>query len=143
MPLSRSHPLQKLAWAYTAMFLFITFIAYVPGLTNAEGVTLGLFALDLKDNLLHFGSAVWAAFGAWRSIYASRFYFRLFGLVYFFDGVMGLIFGNGYLDFGIFTQGPIALDWLTKILANLPHLTIGGLAIFIGFVLSRELMQEK
>jgi hypothetical protein len=132
------HPIQKLAWVYTGLFLFVTSLGYLPGLTDANGVTLGLFSLQPIDDALHFGSAVWAACAAWWSPRASTLYFKIFGVIYGLDGVCGLLFGNGYLDLGIFNQGPIALDWTTKIFANLPHIIIGGLAAFIGFVVSRQ-----
>ena len=132
------HPIRKFAWVYMLLFLGVTSLSYIPGLTNSDGVTLGLFRLELKDDLLHLGSAIWSAWAAWRSVRASTLYFKIFGVVYACDGIVGLLFGNGYLDGGIFTQGPIALDWLTKILANLPHILIGGVATFIGYVLSRN-----
>jgi hypothetical protein len=52
--------------------------------------------------------------------------------------VLGLITGSGYLDFGIFINGVLDLDLTTRILANLPHLAIGGFAAYVGFVLSKR-----
>jgi hypothetical protein len=66
------------------------------------------------------------------------FYFRLFGILYFLDGVMGLFLGSGYLDLGIVIYGVFDLPLITRILANLPHLAIGGIAIFTGFWWSRR-----
>lgn len=132
------HILQKLAWLYAALFLFVTSLGYLPGLTNAEGQLFGLFKLDLIDDALHLGSGIWAAIAAWRSVYASMLYFKLFGSVYGLDGLMGLIFGQGFLDGGIFIHGVTPLDFGTRFAANLPHLLIGGFAVFAGFVLSRQ-----
>ncbi|MEZ4674949.1 MAG: DUF4383 domain-containing protein [Caldilineaceae bacterium] len=98
----------------------------------------GLFSLDLNDNLLHASSGLWAMLAAMRSTWAARFYFRLFGLVYFLDGVVGLLFGEAYLDLGIVYYGPQAYSWVHKIGANIPHILIGGIALYIGFVLSRK-----
>jgi hypothetical protein len=70
------------------------------------------------------------------------FYFRLFGVLYFLDGVMGLFLGSGYLDFGIVLYGILDLPLITRIFANLPHLAIGGFAIFTGFWLSRRSARE-
>lgn len=132
------HPMQRWAWIYAALFLGVVSLGYIPGLTNDQGQLLGLFRIELKDDLLHLGSAIWAAWAAWSSAKASTFYFRLFGLVYFFDGVCGLLTGQGYLDLGIFLYGPAPLDLITRIGANIPHILIGGIAVWVGFVLSRR-----
>jgi hypothetical protein len=129
---------QKLGWLYAAMFVAIASLGYLPGLTDANGYLFGLFKLDLYDNLLHLGSGIWAGVAAWRSFRSSQFYFKLFGSVYGLDGLMGLLLGQGYLDGGIFTLGVTQSDWLTKFATNIPHIAIGGIAVFIGFVLSRK-----
>jgi len=134
--------IRKLAWGYAALFLAVVLLGYIPGLTDEHGMLLGLFHIELKDDVLHLGSALWAAIAAWLSTGAALFYFRLFGLIYFFDGVCGLLFGQGYLDFGIFLYGPTPLDLGTRIGANAPHLVIGGVAVLIGFVFYRRWIDE-
>ncbi len=133
--------MQALAWVYAAMFLSVVVVGYLPGLTNSQGQLLGLFRIELVDDALHLGSAIWAALAAWISARASIFYFKAFGSIYLLDGVIGLLFGQGILDGGIFIHGVAPLDWGTKIAANLPHLVLGGTAVFIGFVLSRKYAQ--
>ena len=134
----RMHPVQLFAWVYAAMFLGIVLIGYVPGFKNDQGQLFGLFSLELKDDALHLASAIWAAVAAYMSVRASTLYFRLFGPVYMFDGIVGLLFGNAYLDGAIFVNGPAALDWGTKFFANLPHIVIGGTAAYIGYVVARR-----
>ena len=51
---------------------------------------------------LHLVSAIWAAIAASTSRHACELFFKLFGVFYFADGVIGLLTGSGYLDFGIF-----------------------------------------
>lgn len=51
--------------------------------------------------------------------------------------MLGLLTGMGYLDLGIFLHGPMDLPLQTRIFANLPHLVIGGVAIWAGYVLGR------
>lgn len=130
--------MRKLGWLYAAMFLGIAALSYIPGLKDDQGLLFGLFSLQLHDDLLHAASAVWAALAAMRSTWATQFYFRLFGLVYFFDGIVGLLFGEAYLDLGIFRHGPQDYSWTHKIGANIPHILIGGIAVLIGFVLFRN-----
>lgn len=136
------NPIRKWAWGYFVLFMLITSLTYIPGLADKDGYTFGLFRLELHDDLLHLFSGLWAAFAVWHSTRQAVLYFKLFGLVYFFDGVMGLIFGQGYLDAGIFRFGPTAIDFVTKLAANAPHLAIGGLAIFVGYWLSRRMATE-
>jgi len=130
--------MQALAWGYAALFLSVVLIGYIPGLTNEQGQLLGLFRIELVDDALHLGSAIWAAVAAWISARASTFYFKAFGSIYTLDGVIGFLFGQAYLDGSIFIHGVTPLDWVTKFAANLPHLVIGGLAVYIGFVVSRR-----
>jgi hypothetical protein len=111
---------------------------YIPGLTDSQGRAFGIFALDIYDDLLHFGSAVWAAVSAWWSRRASVVFCQVFGTLYLLDGVMGLITGSGYLDLGIFLYGVQNLPMSFKIPANLPHIALGGFAAFAGFVLARR-----
>ena len=134
----RLHIMQKWAWVYAVLFFLVVAVGYVPAFNDASGNLFGLFSLQLVDDALHLGSGIWAALAAWRSAYASTLYLRLFGTVYFLDGVVGLIFGRAYLDGGIFIDGPAPLDLMTKIATNLPHLIIGGTAVIIGFVVARR-----
>lgn len=134
--------IQKLAWVYALMFLVLGSLRHIPFINDADGTTLGIFKLEWYDDALHYGSGLWAAIAAWRSFKDSVFYFKLFGIIYGLDGVMGFLFGQGYLDGGIFINGITPLDLTTRFLANIPHIAIGGLAVFIGFVLSKRFPQN-
>jgi hypothetical protein len=130
--------MQRYAWLYAALFFVVVSLGYLPGLTNPDGQLFGQFRIELKDDLLHLGSGLWAAIAAWRSRWASTLYFKLFGTVYLLDGIVGLLFGQAFLDGGIFIYGPAQLDLATRIGANIPHILIGGIAVLIGFVVSRR-----
>jgi hypothetical protein len=123
-------------WAYFALFVLVVAVGYVPGFEDADGNLFGLFKLDLYDDSLHLASGLWAGIAAWWSFGAARTYFRLFGPLYFLDGLLGLFTGSGYLDGGIFLYGPLDLPLLTRFFANLPHLVIGGVAIWVGYRLA-------
>ena len=124
-------------WVYFVGFMAIVALDFVPAFADAEGRLFGLFTLDFYDNSLHFASGLWAGIAAWWSHGAARTYFRIFGPLYFLDGVMGFFLGSGYLDLGIFLYGPLDLSWTIRFLANLPHLVIGGFAIWVGYRLAR------
>ena len=136
------HPIRKSAWVYAILFVAVVSLGYIPGFTTPEGHLFGLFHIELKDDLLHLGSGIWAAVAAWLSTRAATLYFQIFGIVYGLDGLVGLIFGQGYLDLGIFLFGPAALDLGTKIATNIPHIVIGGSAALVGFVLSRQWVRQ-
>ena len=126
------------AWGYFyfVMFVGVVVVCLIPAFIDADGMVFGLFKLDLYDHSLHLASGLWALGAAWHSENAARFYFRLFGPLYFLDGVLGLLTGSGYLDFGIFLFGPLDLPLTTRIFANLPHLAIGGFAAWVGYRLA-------
>ena len=83
-------------------------------------------------------SALWGGIAAFLSAKASRIFLFYFGILYFLDGLLGLATGSGFLDLGIVNYGILDLDFTFKILANLPHLLLGGFA----FLSSRSFASE-
>ena len=130
--------IRKLGWAYALMFVAIAGMSYVPAFKDANGMMFGLFSLQLQDDLLHLFSGLWVGVAAWISTRATVMFFKLFGTLYFLDGVLGFFTGMGYLDLGIFVNGPVDLPLQVRFFANLPHLLIGGIAVYIGFVLAKR-----
>jgi hypothetical protein len=131
------NPLRVIAAVYAVLFAVVTSLNYIPGLTDAQGRTFGLFALDIFDDALHAASGLWAALAAWTSTRATLIFFRVFGPLYCLDGLLGLATGSGYLDLGIVMHGVLDLPLMTRVLMNLPHIAIGGFAAFVGYVLPR------
>jgi hypothetical protein len=130
--------LRLIAAGYAIALLGAALLNYIPGINDAQGRAFGIFALDIYDDLLHFASAAWAAIAAWLSTRASVSFLRIFGVLYLLDGLLGLATGSGYLDLGIVIYGVQNLSFGFKILANLPHILLGGFAAFSGFVLARD-----
>ena len=128
---------QNLALAYFVALLGAASLNYIPGVTDVNGVAFGIFALDTFDDALHAASAAWALIAALVSSRAARTFLILFGALYLGDGLLGLATGSGYLDFGIFTYGIQDLGLVFKILANLPHIALGGIALASGLFLGR------
>lgn len=129
---------QKIALGYFVVLIGAASLNYIPGVTDADGVAFGIFSLDLFDDALHAASATWALIAALVSSRAARTFLVLFGALYLGDGALGLATGSGYLDFGIFTYGVQDLDFGFKILANLPHIALGGIALASGLFLGRD-----
>lgn len=130
--------LRLTASVYAIVLLGAAALNYTPGLTDAEGRAFGIFALDIYDDSLHLASALWAASAALISARASRIFLLYFGLLYFGDGLLGLITGSGYLDLGIINYGIVNLPFGFKVLANLPHLLLGSVAIISSYLFADE-----
>lgn len=129
---------RKIAFAYAAILLVVAGLNYIPGLTDAEGRAFGIFALDIYDDLLHLASALWAGTAAMVSSRAARSFLTYFGILYLADGLLGLATGSGYLDLGIINYGIQDLPFGFKILANLPHISLGGMAVLSAYLFRRE-----
>lgn len=134
--------LQKLAWVYAIGFFLVVAVGYVPGFKDEQGLLFGGFKIDLIDDVLHFGSGAWAAIAAWRSAKASEYYFKLFGSFYTLDACIGFFTGYAILDLVIgnwtANAGYMLTDVATNLAVNLPHFILGPLAMYIGFVVSKN-----
>ena len=126
--------LRLIAALYFVVLLFAALLNYLPFIPVTDGKTFGIFALDIYDDGLHLASALWAGLAAWFGPKAARFFLFYFGLLYFGDGLLGLITGSGYLDLGIINYGIQDLPLGFKIMANLPHLGLGSLALLSSLV---------
>lgn len=129
---------RKIAFAYAAILLVVAGLNYIPGLTDSEGRAFGIFALDIYDDLLHLASALWAGTAAFLSTRAARSFLLYFGILYLGDGLLGLATGSGYLDLGIINYGIQDLPFGFKILANLPHISLGGIAVLSAILFRKE-----
>lgn len=130
-------PTRWIAFAYVAVLWLVATLNYWPGVTDAEGRAFGIFALDIYDDSLHFASGAWALIAALLSTRAARLFLQGFGALYLLDGLMGLVFGSGYLDLGILINGAIDLPLDFRIKANTPHIVLGGVALLAGTFLDR------
>ena len=130
------------AWGYVLLFCVVVAIGYVPAFIDQNNMIFGLFRRTWYADGLHLASATWAAAAALTSTRAAANFFRIFGPLYFLDGVLGLVTGSGYLDFGIFINGVLSLPLKTRVLANVPHLLIGGVAIVVGYLLVPRYAKE-
>ncbi|MEM8773694.1 MAG: hypothetical protein AAGF53_01595 [Pseudomonadota bacterium] len=131
--------LRKIGLFYTVSLLIAASLNYVPGLTDENGLAFGIFALDPFDDALHLVSALWALSAAMISHRAAKIFLVIFGALYLADGGLGIFTAYGFLDFGIFTNPSEGFSLgLPRILANLPHIALGGFALFAGLKLDKE-----
>lgn len=131
---------RNLTWAYFLLFVLLVGMNYMPFIIAENGKVFGFFKLELEGDILHVISGIWALLAALTTRGAQLFYFRVFGTAYFLDGVVGVAFGSAYLNLNLFDPDrvPVA-DMVTRLVVNAPHLVIGGLAMYIGFLLSRKI----
>lgn len=130
--------LQKIAIGYAIVLFGAASINYIPSLVDDSGLAFGIFALDIFDDALHVASGLWALIVAFVSHRSSKMFLIIFGALYLGDGIFGFFTGYGYLDMGIFTNGWAGLSFtLVRVLANIPHIALGGFALFAGLKLGR------
>lgn len=130
-------PVRMIAALYGIVLLGAALVTHVPGIADTEGRAFGVFALDSFDDALHLASAFWAFAAAFLGHRAARIFLLAFGSLYLADGGLGLLTGSGYLDAGIFVHGPVAQPFGFRVLANLPHIGLGGLAVASGLLSCR------
>jgi hypothetical protein len=130
----RQDTLVKLAWWYTAGFLGIFLITHTPALTDANGLSFGLFKIDPVDDFVHLLSGLFGLIVAWKAHRYIPLFFKLVGLAYMGDAIVGMTTSRGLLDGSLFMQGPGSPDFgLTNWALNLPHIILSGIALIIGF----------
>lgn len=142
--LEKHSTVQRLVVVYAVVFFGIVALNYVPGIHDESGKMFGLFRLDPIDDAIHLVSALWATFAAWYSTKESVRYFKVFGLFYFFDGIICLLFGQCLADGTIVThRHGIELlsvsNLVERLMLNIPHIVIGGAALWIGWYFSKKI----
>ena len=123
--------LRLITIGYAIVLWLAASLNYIPGVADENGVVFGIFVLDPFDDALHIFSGLWALLACYLSQSATRKFLLIFGALYLGDGVFGFFTGFGYLDFGIFTNEPLGLEFtLGRFLANLPHIVLGTFALW-------------
>ena len=125
-------PHRSVAMAYFVALAAVAVLNYLPGIPRPDGAVFGIFALDVYDDALHLASALWALGAALASARAARLFLILFGAAYLLDGLMGLALGSGYLDLSVLTFGIQDLPLSFRLMANAPHIGLGGFALLAG-----------
>jgi hypothetical protein len=115
-----------------AGLLFAAATNYIPIFMDSEGRVFGLFHLDIYKGALHVASGLWALAAAC-SRRGALLFLRIFGTLYFLDGIMGVFTGSGYLDLSILIDGVRNESAAVRILSSVPHLGLGALGIAVGW----------
>lgn len=126
--------LKKAALIFGIVFVAIGILGFIPALTptDNEGARrlLGIFEVNGLHNIIHMLSGAAALLSAKSDAYAST-YFKIFGVVYSLVMIIG------------FLQGHTVLGLIPVNMAdNLLHLVIAGSALYLGFGVKPETVQE-
>ena len=130
--------LHRIAAALLGLALmFAAATDYIPAFIDAQGRVFGLFYLDVYKDALHVVSGLWAFSATAISRNASEQFLKIFGTLYFLDGVVGVITGSSYLDLSLFIEGVRDTPQSIKFLSSIPHLSLGAFGILTGWLLGR------
>lgn len=114
---------QTLAWVFGVVLTLVGVLGFVPGVT-ADGMLLGIFAVDGLHSIVHIVSGLAALAAAW-GMYSARMYFQVFGVVYGIVAVLGFVMGGAIL-------------FETNMADNLLHLVIAAVALYAGFMMKES-----
>ena len=70
----------KLAWAFGIVLTAVGILGFVPGLTSADGLLLGIFQVDAVHNIIHIVTGLVGIYVAMSGNYVNL-YFKVFVLL--------------------------------------------------------------
>jgi hypothetical protein len=117
--------LQKLAWGFSALFLFVYSLDYVPGIMAENGKMFGLFSMTPIVDFGHLALGTLAAISALISGKVSRIYFYALGVWYGIDVIM------------FFVSHFNTMSLPVNLAVNMPHLVISIAAFWIAINVER------
>ena len=117
--------LQKLAWGFSALFLFVYLLDFVPGIMAENGKMFGLFSMTPIVDFGHLALGTLAAISALVSAKVSRIYFYVLGVWYAIDVIM------------FFVAHFNTMSLLVNAAVNMPHLLISIAAFWIATTVER------
>jgi Domain of unknown function (DUF4383) len=112
--------LQKLAWLFAGLFLFVYSLDYVPGIMYDNGKMFGLFSMTPIVDFGHLALGALAAISAMISAKAARIYFWTLGVWYGLDVIV------------FFTTHFSTMSLLVNAAVNMPHFVTSIAAFWIA-----------
>ncbi|OGC82228.1 MAG: hypothetical protein A2V81_00635 [Candidatus Abawacabacteria bacterium RBG_16_42_10] len=118
--------LKSIAFVFGAVLLLVGILGLIPAIT-ANGLLLGIFAVDTLHNIVHLLSGAVIIFAALNSDAAASMALKIFGVIYALVTIVG------------FVQESTVLGLLTVNLAdNILHLVIALVALIVGFAVKPQ-----
>ena len=112
--------IQKLAWGFSALFLFVYSLDYVPGIMAENGKMFGLFGMTPIVDFGHLALGALALISGFIGAKAARIYFWFLGCWYGLDVIM------------FFTSHFSSMTLLVNLAINMPHLLCSIAAFWIA-----------
>ena len=118
---------KTMAVLFGVVFLVVGILGFVPAVTKDQ-MLLGIFHVNAAHNCVHLLSGVVALLCGMSGVGASRWYFRIFGLVYALVAVLGFLNPGDTMLLGLISNN-MATTWL--------HVGIAVVSLLIGFMPAR------
>ncbi len=97
------------------IFLLIGIVGFVPAITPANGMLLGIFHVNTAHNIVHLASGIVFLLCGMAGTGPSQTFFRIFGIILGVVGLLGFFYGDNAL-LGIVANNT-AGTWLYVVLA--------------------------
>jgi hypothetical protein len=118
--------IQKCAFGFALLFLFVYSLDYVPGIMDSNGKMFGLFSMTTFVDIGHLGLGLLALISGFVGPRTSRVYFWLLGFFYAADVI-------NYALRHLHLISPV-----TNLLVNTPHMVVSMAAFLIAINVGRH-----
>jgi hypothetical protein len=122
--------IQKCAFGFALLFLFVYSLDYVPGIMDANGKMFGLFSMTTFVDIGHLGLGLLALISGFVGPRTSRGYFWFLGFFYAADVV---IYAVRHLHL---------ISPVTNLLVNMPHMVVSIAAFLIAINVGKHFANE-
>jgi len=112
--------IQKCAFGFALLFLFVYSLDYVPGIMDSNGKMFGLFSMTTFVDIGHLGLGLLALISGFVGARTSRVYFWFLGFFYAADVI---IYAIRHLHL---------ISPVTNLLVNMPHILVSIAAFLIA-----------
>lgn len=116
----RFSTIQKCAFGFALLFLFVYSLDYVPGIMDSNGKMFGLFSMTTFVDIGHLGLGLLALISGFVGPRTSRVYFWFLGFFYAADVII-------YVIRHLHLISPV-----TNLLVNMPHMLVSIAAFLIA-----------
>ncbi len=122
--------IQKCAFGFALLFLFVYSLDYVPGIMDSNGKMFGLFSMTTFVDVGHLGLGLLALISGFAGPRASRVYFWFLGFFYAADVIT-------YVIRHLHLISPV-----TNLLVNMPHILVSVAAFLIAINVGKHIANQ-
>jgi hypothetical protein len=122
--------IQKCAFGFALLFLFVYSLDYVPGIMDSNGKMFGLFSMTTFVDIGHLGLGLLALISGFVGPRTSRVYFWFLGFFYAADVI---IYALRHLHL---------ISPVTNLLVNMPHMLVSIAAFLIAINVGKHIANE-